>query len=203
MRFTLNSLLITTRRFVKTMVSDLKRGDYIIHNDKVVTIDQVTSVQKGRGCRSFLITTKELPICGPNAPLPAVSSIKPSSKDSFDVVQVRDKTCTFLYRQGQELAMMGPDMEEEWIPCNLFTDSLLELMEAGEKVRLKRQEGSSKVVAALMSNVVRCTVKQVIPQGSSTVAVTVSGGRVVCPPILKPGDQINVDTTNGNYLSRI
>lgn len=204
MKFTItNFLLCHFRRHVKTMVSDLKRGDYILHNDKVVTIDQVTSVQKGRGARSFLITTKEFPICGPNAPLPAVSTIKPSSKDNFDVVNVKDTTCTFLYRQGQQLAVMGQDMEEDWIPSSMFTDALLGLIEAGERVRVKRQEGTNKVVAVLMGNVVKCTVKEVIPQGSNTVAVTVSGGRVTCPPILKPGDQINVDSTNGNYLSRL
>lgn len=203
----INAVNRVIKRLVKTMVSDLKRGDHFIHNDKLLSVDTVTSVQKGRGCRSFLITARELPICGPNAPIPAVTTIKPSTKDHFDVLTVKDSPGTFLYRQGGQVVVMGADMDEVYLPATLFTDALLSLIESGEKVKVKRVESAGgeqeRVIAAVTGNVIRCTVKQVAPQGSSVVAVTQSGGRVICPTIVREGDQINVDANSGAYLGRV
>jgi hypothetical protein len=57
-------------------------------------------------------------------------------------------------------------------------------------------------VAAGIGNTIQCTVKEVVKQGSTLVALTVSGGRVVCPTIVAPGDRISVDAVSGQYLSR-
>ena len=204
---TINTVNNVIKRLVKTMVNDLKRGDYFVHNDKLLSVDTVASVQKGRGCRSFMITARELPICGPNAPIPAVTTIKPSSKDHFDVLIVKDAPGTYLYKQKGQVAVMGADMDEAFVPASLFTDALLSLMESGEKVKVKRVETADgeqeRVMAVVTGNVIRCTVKQVLPQGSSVVAVTQSGGRVICPTIVRQGDQINVDANSGAYLGRV
>lgn len=47
-------------RGLKTAVADLRKGDWIEHNGKVLVVQSVSSTHSGRGARSFLVRGTEL-----------------------------------------------------------------------------------------------------------------------------------------------
>lgn len=53
-RHQLASLLqAAARRWIKTDVSDLRKGDYIDYNGRVMVVQLLTSIHTGRGARAF------------------------------------------------------------------------------------------------------------------------------------------------------
>lgn len=204
------------RRWLKTHVADLRRGDYIYHNHRLHTVDTVSSIQKGRGCRSFLLQVKEMVPAGPDAPVATSVSLKPSSREEFEVVAVKEQAMVFMYfgAGGEAVCMDGDGLEEVVVARELMTAGLKLLLEAGERVRVRYAlslftrrfidgEDAMQVVAIVPQNAVKCTVKEILAQGSSVVAVTVGGARIACSSIVAVGDRINVDPATGQYLSRV
>ena len=193
-------------RHVKTFVADLKKGDYIRagSQNSVLQVDSVDSIQKGRAARSYLINCKSIPPIGPNSPPPGLTSLKPSPKDAFDTLETVDQHGCYLYTQDSIVFMMVDNDDVTMVPGGMFTPELLKLVESGERIRIRRTVDTNEVIGAFLpGQTIKVTVKQTTNQGSSLVAVTESGGRVVCPSMVTVGDKLTIDAFTGQYLSRM
>lgn len=49
------------RRYLKTSIADLRKGDWIEHEGKVVVVHQVNSAFSGRGARNYLVCPSRPP----------------------------------------------------------------------------------------------------------------------------------------------
>lgn len=199
----------TLLRSIKTAIADLKKGDHIRHNQKVVVIDAVSSVQKGRGSRTFNVTARELVPPGPDAGPAAVVSVRP--QPHFDVLELVDKHLIYTYASGDDIVLLDEKtLEETCVSRSLLSPQAMRLLESGERLRLRvtdvtredSMQAQSEHVSLHLPNTLKCTIQDVVPIGSAVIAVTLGGAKVSCPPIVSPGDRIAVDPSTGNYLSR-
>lgn len=92
----------------------------------------------------------------------SITSLKPSVKDYFDVVETREELLTYMYKSDDgNLHCMIPDTYEiVEIPKALFQKSHLQFLEDGAQVRVRMCDGQP-VIAALPKTVV-CTVAEVL-----------------------------------------
>ena len=185
------------RSYVKTPVSDLRSGDCISYNGKPYVITSITSNQLGRGSRSFLFALKD-PTTN------SQTSLKPSPKDSFEKLIMRDRPFQFLYKDDSDLHLIDPkSLEQVSLPLSLkSSDAITWLLESGAEVKVRYCEDAP--VSIIPPKSVKCTVNSigfVHDSGDSRkfTIITEAGGRVVVPLRVEPGDQILVNTDDFSY----
>ena len=199
------------------MVSELRVGDCIEYNSKAMIIQNLSSnqvgiytcLQVGRGSRSYVLQCKD-PSTG------SQSSIKPSAKDSFEKVDLRDKLVTLLYTDGTELVgMEGKTLEQISVPLNLLTSptpngagatALLPFLESGTEVRVRYW--GDVPVSIIPPRIVKCTVKEVVSvlesmESKKTTVNTLNGARVVVPVRVEADDVILVNLDDCSYNGKV
>lgn len=154
----------------------------------------------GRGSRSFLFAVKD-PLTNTQ------TSLKPSPKDSFEKMLMRDKSFQFLYRDDSEIFLIDPKtFEQIGMPLSLkSSDAITLLLESGTEVKVRYCEDTP--VSIIPPKSVKCTVKSVSfvhDSGDSRkfTITTEAGGRIIVPLKVEPGDQIIVNTDDFSYHGR-
>lgn len=145
------------------------------------------------------------------------TSLKPSAKDSFEKVELRDKQLTLLYNDGSELVGLEHNTLEQYsLPLALLTSpspnassasstkpqNLLPFLESGAELRVRYW--GEVPVSIIPPKIVKCTVKEVVfvlesMEQKKITVLTLNGARVVVPVRVEPEDVILVNLEDGTY----
>ena len=141
------------------------------------------------------------------------TSLKPSAKDAFEKVELRDKQVTLLYNDGSDLVgLENKTLEQYTLPLSLLTSpssnsstspkNLLPYLESGTELRVRYW--GEVPVSIIPPRIVKCTVKEVVfvlesMEQKKITILTLNGARVVVPVRVDPDDVILVNLEDGTY----
>lgn len=102
----------------------------------------------------------------------ALTSIRPTAKDSFDKAELIDKACQLAYSTDQAHFFVDPATLEEFeVPRALARDKLGTLFEPGmslayswpgTQIKLRLHVDNNKVVELILPRALRCTVSEIL-----------------------------------------
>jgi elongation factor P len=130
------------------------------------------------------------------------------SQDKLEVAFVDQREAEYLYSDANYHHLMYTDTyEQEALPLDALGDDVLYLPPS-TRVQIKLYNG--KPLSVELPNTVRHVIKQTEPalrgataQAQYKPAVTATGLRITVPPFVNIGDEVEIDTRTGEYLSRV
>ena len=135
------------------------------------------------------------------------TEFKFSSDDSIDLADVDSFDAAYLYQDDLGFHFMNSENFEQFsIPKEILKDSVYYLQ---ENMTIAVNTFNEQPISVNLPKTVVLTIADTSPEikgatatNSPKPAVTDTGLTLNVPPFCKIGDRINVDTTDGSYLSR-
>ena len=190
------SIVRNTLRFFKRTASELKRGEWIQYNSKPHFIVATQSVQSGRSSRVFFLHLKAVDS-------ESVVQVRPSPSEAFELTEVHVRNFIFQYQDDSSLYLLNEKTFEEAVISKRQVDKqVFSSLEPGQRLRVKCENDTLLFVEH--SRFVSCTVKSIeMLEEKKSIVELASGMQVSCPPFIKVGDVIQVDTQTHSYTSRV
>ena len=143
-------------RGLKLTAGDLKKGDWLYHDNKAMILTNVTSSCSGRGARHFLLSLKCV-ITG-NA-----IAVKPVGNEAFEKLELYDKTYQYLYHDETTLFLSDPKTFEQLeVSLSLLDPAMLKYLESGTPLRVRLRDEQTPVQVILANRNAPATVKAVL-----------------------------------------
>lgn len=148
-------LIPSLRRGLKTSIADIRKGDWIECDGKVVIVAQLNSTFAGRGARHYLLMVKD-------AVTETLTTLKPSARDCFEKLDLVDVNHQYLYTVDETAYLLNPKtLEEVALPARLVTGNLAKVLEGGIEVKI-RMHGDKPVLVHSPVRSLKCTVAEIL-----------------------------------------
>jgi elongation factor P len=179
---------------------NIKKGQYIKHKNKPFLVTDTEFSFYGRGLAHMKLKLKSIDGL-------STESVTYKSNDNIEELDVSSQEMQFLYLDQDSVVLMDPrSYEQVQIPISLLEGK--EKMLAAE-IKMYVQTFEGKPVGVNLPPKVKLKVTKApnATAGNRAKAakkdVTLETGLVVQAPLfIKEGDQMIIDTQNGNYVSR-
>lgn len=143
------------RRGLKTSVADIRKGDWIECDGKVVIVTQLNSTFAGRGARHYLLMVKD-------AVTETLTTLKPSARDYFEKLDLVDVNHQYLYTVDETAYFLNSKtLEEVALPARLVTGNLAKVLEGGIEVKV-RMNVDKPILVHSSARSLKCTVAEVL-----------------------------------------
>ncbi|MCH7721227.1 MAG: elongation factor P [Planctomycetes bacterium] len=180
--------------------AELRKGRMVLHEGVLYSVHDAQHVAKGNK-RSYMQTKLK------NFKTGAITDIRFSVDDRFEVPFVESKEFEFLYREGDGFVLMDTETYDQvTIGQDLFGEAV-KFLKVNERISCQIYEEA--IIAVELPNVVTLEVTDTPPvvKGATATnqpkdATLETGARVRVPSFIAPGEAIRVDTRNGEYVER-
>lgn len=192
--------LFLQQRGVKVNGSDVKLGNIIEKNGRLLEVIKAQHTQHGRGGATIQVELRDV-----ESGLKSTERLRTS--ESIERVRVEDKSFQFLYEDGDIIFVMDPKtFEQVELSKEVFGKRAAYLTD-DMQVTVSFHEG--RPLSASVPTRVTCTVAQAEPsfRGQSVSAqykklILENGRTVMGPTYLEVGDKIVVNTLDESYMAR-
>lgn len=180
---------------------NIKKGSYILHRNQPHLVLYVKFVSPGKGSAFSKVKMRNMR-SGANVEF----SFK--SHDSVEELDVQSKEMQFLYKSGDEIIFMDPDSYEQvTVPAELVGDQVA-MLTSELKIYVIFYEDKALGVSLPPKVKLKVTKADEAIAGDRQTAgkkpVTMETGLIVQAPLfIKVGDVLSIDTTSGEYVSRV
>jgi elongation factor P len=180
---------------------NIKKGAYILYRNQPHFVLQVKFISPGRGSAYSRVKMR-------NMRTGANFEFTFKSHDSVEEIDVQSKEMQFLYRAGDEIVFMDSSTYEQvTVPVKLVEDQV-EMLTSELKIYVIFYE--EKALGVSLPPKVNLEVAKADEatagdrQTAGKKPVTMETGLIVQAPLfIKVGDVLSIDTTTGNYVSRV
>lgn len=181
-------------------VSELRRGQVIMHEGSMYSIKELQHVAKGNWRSYYQVKLKDFKTG-------KIIDQRMGVDDRVETVFVQSKTYEYLYRDGSDFVLADVDTYDQIpVPEDVIGDDAKFLKE-NERVTCELVEG--RLVNVTLPNTVELTVTDTPPSikgatatNQSKEAVLETGAKIKVPPFIENGEVVRVDTRSGEYLER-
>jgi elongation factor P len=188
--------------FVAISTSDFKTGLTIEYEGNVYQIIEFQHVKPGKGGAFVRSRLKNL-VTG------ATLEKTWRAGDKMDSALVERRNVEFLYRSGDELALMDmEDYEQITLPVEQVGEDTVKFLKDNTPVQLTTWKG--KLLGLELPQTMEFAIAQTDPglkgdtaQGGSKPATLETGAVVTVPLFVNESDLIRVDTRTGQYIERV
>ena len=180
--------------------TDLKNGTTFLANEKPYKVIKYSHIKVGRGGAIVRVNVRNLETGG-------VEEKTFSSNVKVDNVDTQKKKLQFLYKDAGKAVFMDPkSYEQTEVPQDIIADELPYIKEGEEAVLLFWDD---RVLSIEISPKVKLKIAETAPgvKGNSASnmyksAVLENGVSLKVPLFVEEGEEIVVDTRNGEYVER-
>jgi len=180
--------------------TDLKNGTTFLANGKPYKVIKYSHIKVGRGGAIVRVNVRNLETGG-------VEEKTFSSNVKVDNVDTQKKKLQFLYKDSVNAVFMDPkNYEQTEVPQDVITDELPYIKEGEEAVLLFWDD---RVLSIEIPPKVKLKIAETAPgvKGNSASnmyksAVLENGVSLKVPLFVEEGEEIVVDTRNGEYVER-
>lgn len=137
-------LAVSGQRGVKTAPGDMRKGDWVVHDERPMIVTGVSSMCSGRGIRSYTIALK----CIYSGQL---HSVRPVGGDCLDKLDCYDEIYSFLYQEGDVLYLSHPKtLEQIEVHKKVLGAASTDAIQPGSTIKVRfNSEGHIPVHASL------------------------------------------------------
>ena len=183
-------------------VSDLSRGNFIRYNGEVLKIEELEHRTPGNLRAFYQVKMRNIR----NGKI-AENRFRPG--DSIELLRVETKEYQYLYEDGESLVCMdNVTFEQVYIDKALLGNSV-NFIKEGVNLLIAFEEGGNPITAEAPANVIM-TISYTEPglQGDTATrtlkpATLENGTEVKVPLFINTGDQVKINTQNGDYMERV
>lgn len=182
-------------------VSDMKKGQTVLVDDKLYTIVDYQHVKLGKGGAVYQTKLKSLAEG-------TIRDIRLRAEENIEEAFLDKRNYEYLYSSGSEHVLMDIETYDQ---ITLDDDAFGEgqkYLKPNTKMQVSMYEGKPVVVA--LPNTVDLKIVDTAPEIKGATATnqnkpaTLETGLVVSvPPFIKTGEMIRVDTRSGEYITRV
>lgn len=185
---------------MKIQANTIRSGNVIEHQGRQYAVIKINLLQPGKGSAFIQVEMRDIQ-----------SGLKTNERwrtnDSVEKLNVEERTCTFLFADGETLTFMDAETYEQMIlPQGILGESAGFLQDSME-VTVDFIEG--KPVAVQLPPTVTMTITEADPvvkgqtaSSSYKPAILENGMRIMVPPHIAAGTRVVVNTTDGTYAER-
>jgi elongation factor P len=180
---------------------NIAKGTYIMFKDAPQLVTKAEFMAPGKGSPIMRVKFK-------NVQTGAASEFTYKTNESVEIAEVDKKEMQFLYRDGNEIVFMDPrNYEQASLPISLVEDQMGFLIPDIKCWVLWYQDKAIGVtlpphVDLLVTDAPEAVAGNRINSPKRLVRLE-TGIEVLAPLFIKTGDKITIDTTSGEYLSRV
>ncbi|XP_008813733.1 elongation factor P isoform X1 [Phoenix dactylifera] len=187
-------------RGAKVLGSDVRLGNVIQRKGRIYQVLKAQHTQHGRGGATIQVELRDVD-----------NGNKVTERfrtdEAIERVFVEEKSFTYLYQEGDSIALMEPSTFEQLeVPKELFGKAAGYLK---EDLTVTLQYYDGKPMSASVPQRVTCTVVEAQPYTKGLTAapqykrvVLDNGLTVHVPPFVEAGDKIVINTTDDSYMTR-
>lgn len=186
---------------MRTNAGNIKKGDYIIHQNEIWQVQKAEFSFQGRGMAVVRIKAKSVS-SGKNVDLTQ------KSVDSLELADVETIQMQYLYNDGQELHFMNEKTYNQvGVPTSQVGD-LTKLLKPGEKYYVIMYSDKALNIRPPASVRLKVTeaadaVKGDTVSGAKKQATVETGVNIQVPLFIKKGDTIAINPETGQYVERV
>lgn len=180
---------------------NIKKGSYILYRSVPHYVLRVNFISPGKGSAFAKVKMRDMRT-GANV------EFNFKSHDNVEELDVQSKEMQFLYKSGDEIIFMDPNSYEQVpVPVKLL-EGQVEMLSSEIKVYVIFHE--DKALGVSLPPKVKLKVAKAEEavagdrQTAGKKAVIMETGLVVQAPLfIKKGDVLSIDTSTGDYVSRV
>lgn len=185
---------------MKIQANTIRSGNVIEHRGRQYAVLKINLLQPGKGSAFIQVEMRDIK-----------SGLKTNERwrtnDSVEKLNVEERTCTFLFADGETLTFMDAETYEQMtLPRDILGESA-GFLQDGMEVTADFIEG--KPVAVQLPLTVTMTISEADPvvkgqtaSSSYKPAVLENGMRIMVPPHIAAGTRVVVNTADGTYAER-
>jgi elongation factor P len=183
-------------------ISDLSKGNYIRYNGDIMQVEELQHRTPGNLRAFYQIKMRNLR----NGKL-AENRFRPG--DSVELLRVETKEYQFLYNDGDSLVCMDKDTFDQIYLDKALLGESVNYIKEGVTLLIAFENGASPITAeAPQQVVVAITYTEPGVQGDTATrtlkAATIeTGAEIRVPLFINTGDNVKIDTRNGDYIERV
>ncbi len=185
---------------MKVNANTIRPGHVIEHDGKQWSVLKIQILQPGKGGAFVQVEMRDV-----------MTGIKSNERfrtqESVEKLMVDEKTCTYLYRDGDAVTLMDAETYDQFELAVGMIGGAAAYLQDGMTITLDLVDG--KPVAARLPQQVTMAVVEAEPvvkgqtaSSSYKPAVLENGERVMVPPHIETGTRIVVTTGEGTYVER-
>ncbi|MEK7070271.1 MAG: elongation factor P [Patescibacteria group bacterium] len=184
-----------------TDAGNIKKGDFIRHQDEIWQVQKTEFNYQGRGMANSRIKIKSVR-SGKNIDLTVKSNA------SIDVADVETIEMQFLYKDAENLYFMHPRTFQQYSVSLQFTGDFHRFLKDGDKYYVLlyndlalsvRPPGSVRLKVIQTEDAVRGDTVS----GAKKKAIVESGVTIMVPLFVKVGDMLAINPETGAYVERV
>jgi len=183
-------------------VSDLSKGNFIRYNGEVVKVEELQHRTPGNLRAFYQVKMRNI-----RSGKIVENRFRPG--ESVDLLRVETKEYQYLYEEGDSLVCMDNEtFEQIYLDKALLGDSFKYLKEAVTLV-IAFENGTDPIIAEPPPHVVlNVTYTEPGLSGDTATrtlkpATVETGAEVRVPLFINTGDNVKINTANGEYLERV
>ncbi len=185
---------------VKISANDIRPGNVLEHNDSLWVAIKVDKVKPGKGGAFAQVELR-------NVRNQSKLNERFRSADKVEKVRLEQKDQQFLYEEGEMLVFMDMESYEQTEIAATMLGEQRPFLQEGMMVHIEYHE--TEALNARLPAKVSCIVKETEPvvkgqtaASSFKPAVLDNGVRIMVPPFIDEGQEINVNTETMEYAER-
>lgn len=184
-----------------TNAGNLKKGDFIIHEEKIWQVVKTEFSFHGRGMAVMRAKIKNIE-SGKNV------DITYKTVDGVEIVDVESKQMQFLYGDEKELYFMDEQTFNQLSVKRSVVGEIASFFKEGDKYYLLLHGGKALNVRSPASIKLKVTQTEHGAKGDTVSApkkqaMVETGATVTVPLFIKEGDMIVVNPETGEYVERV
>lgn len=185
---------------MKIQANTIRSGNVIEHQGRQYAVLKINLLQPGKGSAFIQVEMRDIK-----------SGLKTNERwrtnDSVEKLNVEERTCTFLFADGETLTFMDAETYEQMtLPRDILGESA-GFLQDGMEVTVDLIEGKPVAVqlpptVTMIINEADPVVKGQTASSSYKPAVLENGMRIMVPPHIAAGTRVVVNTADGTYAER-
>ncbi|KQK12597.1 uncharacterized protein LOC100824737 [Brachypodium distachyon] len=190
----------TQRRGAKMLGSDVKLGNVIQRKGHIYQVIKAQHSHQGRGGATIQVELRDV-----DTGNKIVERFR--TDEALERVFVEEKSFTYLYQEGDNVALMEPNtFEQIEVSKDLFGKAAAYLK---DEMRVTLQYYDGRAVSGSVPPRVTCTVVEAQPNTKGLTAqpqykrvLLDNGLTVLAPPFIEAGESIVITTVDDSYVTR-
>lgn len=186
---------------MKINANSIRLGTVLEHNNRLwVVVKNPEHTQPGKGGAYVQVEMKDVKTG-------TKLNERFSSSESVEKVRLDEKSCQFLYFDGDDLTLMDNENFEQFnIKKEILGDQLAYVQDG---MNLQVEFYNEEVISATVPEKITAIIEQTEPvvkgqtaAASFKPAILDNGVRVMVPPFVNAGDKVVIRTTDSTYIER-
>ncbi|XP_047088927.1 elongation factor P-like [Lolium rigidum] len=190
----------TQRRGAKMLGSDVKLGNVIQRRGRIYQVIKYNHSHQGRGGATIQVELRDV-----DTGNKTVERFR--TDEALERVFVEEKSFTYLYHEGDNVALMEPSTFEQLeVSKDLFGKAAAYLK---DEMKVTLQYFDGRPLSGSVPPRVTCTVVEAQPNTKGLTAqpqykrvVLDNGLTVLAPPFIEVGESIVISTVDDSYMTR-